>query len=123
MSQNQPSQNQPAFEIVDFEEIQSVNCPCGTSKRALMESKFPGSIHITQISEDAQVHYHKKLTETYFFLDCDQDAKLQLNNEVVSVKQGMCVVIHPETRHRAIGKMTILNIVFPKFDETDEWFD
>jgi len=35
----------------------------------------------------------------------------------------MCIVIKPGVRHRAIGRMTVLNIVIPKFDPTDEWFD
>ncbi|MBC7853548.1 MAG: cupin, partial [Pirellulaceae bacterium] len=29
----------------------------------------------------------------------------------------------PGTRHRAIGKMKVLIVVYPKFAETDEWFD
>jgi hypothetical protein len=32
-------------------------------------------------------------------------------------------MIPPGVRHRAIGKMTVLNIVFPKFDPADEWMD
>jgi hypothetical protein len=27
----------------------------------------------------------------------------------------------PGVVHRAIGKMTVLNIVYPKFDPADEW--
>jgi hypothetical protein len=26
-------------------------------------------------------------------------------------------------RHRAVGRMTILNVVVPPFDPADEWFD
>ncbi|MCH8044346.1 MAG: hypothetical protein IID44_11570 [Planctomycetes bacterium] len=38
------------FEIVDFETIEGVSCPC------------PGMIHRTEISADARLHYHKRLT-------------------------------------------------------------
>ena len=29
----------------------------------------------------------------------------------------------PGVRHRAVGRMTILNVVVPPFDPADEWFD
>jgi hypothetical protein len=35
----------------------------------------------------------------------------------------MCVLIRPGVRHRAIGPMQVLIVVFPKFDLADEWFD
>jgi mannose-6-phosphate isomerase-like protein (cupin superfamily) len=84
---------------------------------------FPGTIHRVEISIDARLHYHKRLTETYVFLKCDADARMQLDDEVIPVHEGMCIVIRPGTRHRAIGRMTVLNIVLPKFDPEDEWFD
>ncbi len=56
----------------------------------------------------------KTLTETYYFLDCKADARMQLNDEMVPVKPGDCIMIRPGTRHRAIGEMTVLIIVFPK---------
>ena len=84
---------------------------------------FPGTIHVTEISADAKTHYHKRLTETYYFLECEPGAKMQLNEDVIDVEPGMCVMIRPGTRHRAIGKMKVLIVVFPKFDESDEWFD
>jgi hypothetical protein len=33
------------------------------------------------------------------------------------------VLIPPGVRHRAVGRMTILNVVVPPFDPGDEWFD
>jgi mannose-6-phosphate isomerase-like protein (cupin superfamily) len=81
---------------------------------------FPGTIHVTEISEDAQLHYHQRLTETYFFLECSADAQMQLNDELLSVHPGMCIMIRPGTRHRAIGRMKVLIVVYPKFDPADE---
>lgn len=112
------------YEIADFTQIAGVPCPCGTSRRAFAAvSDFPATIHRTDISLDARLHYHKRLTETYYILDCAADAWMQLDDETIAVQPGMCILIRPGTRHRAIGRMTILNIVLPKFDPADEWFD
>ena len=68
-------------------------------------------------------HYHKRLIETYYFLECDADARMQLDGETIPVRPGTCVMVRPGTRHRAIGRMKVLIVVFPKFDPEDEWFD
>ncbi len=112
------------YEIADFSTLPGVECPCGTARRAFGDvADFPGTIHVTQIAADARVHYHKRLTETYYFLECGPEARLQLDNEILPVKPGMCVLIRPGTRHRAIGRMKVLIVVLPKFDPHDEWFD
>ncbi len=112
------------YERVDFDAIEPVACPCGKAKRGLSDVvDFPGTIHVTEISVDAKLHYHKRLTETYYVLECDEDAKLQLDEEFIPLRVGSCVMIRPGTRHRAIGKMKVLIVVFPKFDPADEWMD
>ena len=112
------------YELARFEELPGVPCPCGTARRAFADVEdFPGTIHVTEISEDAKTHYHRTLTETYYFLECDDDAQMQLNDEIIPVKPGTCIMIRPGTRHRAIGKMKVLIVVLPKFDPSDEWFD
>ena len=114
----------PGYEIVDFPQLPPVACPCGFARRGLAEvADFPGTVHVTQISEDARLHYHKRLTETYYILECGPDARLQLDDEQIDVRPGMCILIRPGTRHRAIGKMRVLILVLPKFDPNDEWFD
>ena len=112
------------YEITDFSIIPGVACPCGTARRAFAEvDDFPGTIHVTEIAADARLHYHKRLMETYYFLECGPDARLQLDDQIVPVHPGMCVLIRPGTRHRAIGRMKVLIVVLPKFDPNDEWFD
>lgn len=112
------------YQIVDFAEVPGVPCPCGTARRAFSEVEdFPATVHVTEISEDAELHYHKRLTETYYFLECGPDAKMQLDDELVPVKPGMCIRIPPGVRHRAVGKMKVLILVLPKFDPADEWLD
>ena len=112
------------YHIVDFAEIPGVPCPCGTARRAFADvPEFPATVHVTSISIDAQLHYHKRLTETYYVLECRPDARMELDGEIVPVKPGTCILIPPGVRHRAIGEMKVLIIALPKFDPTDEWFD
>jgi len=115
--------NLPArrYRIVEFDEIPEVTCPCGTSRRAFADvTELPGTIHRTDVTEDAKPHYHRGMTETYFVLQCGPDAQMELDGDLIPVRQGTCVLIPPGVVHRAVGRMTILNIVFPKFDPTDE---
>lgn len=115
---------EPRWQVVDFAELPGTPCPCGIAKRAFAEvADYPATIHVTEIKADAERHYHKRLTETYFILECGPDAKIQLDEEIISLRQGMCIRIPPGVRHRAIGTMKIINIVIPKFDPSDEHFD
>jgi hypothetical protein len=112
------------FEVIDFGAIATVECPCGVARRALLdEPSVPYSLHITEISLDAQSHYHLKTTETYLILDCQPDARLEINGHLVPVRPFTAIVIHPEARHRAVGKMKVAIIASPKFDPHDEWLD
>jgi len=115
--------NQPArrYHVVEFDEIPEVSCPCGRSRRAFADvAELPGTVHRTEITEEAKPHYHRRMTETYYILQCGPEAKMQLDGDLIPVKPGTCVLIPPGVVHRAVGRMTILNIVFPKFDPADE---
>ena len=115
---------QSRYEIVNYANLPGVACPCGTARRGLMEvDSVPYSLHVTQIEAAAKSHYHKRLTETYFILECDEGSFLELDGELVPVEPSIAIVIHPRTRHRAVGNMKVLIVVSPKFDPSDEWFD
>lgn len=115
---------QAAFEIVHYGQIAGTPCPCGTAKRGLLESPLvPYSLHLTTIAETARVHYHRRITETYLILECDQDSYMELNGERVPVEREMAIVIPPGTRHRAVGNIQVAIVAWPKFDPADEWFD
>jgi mannose-6-phosphate isomerase-like protein (cupin superfamily) len=110
--------------VVDFEQLPPVECPCGWARRAFVDvPDFPATVHVTEISHDARLHYHRRLTEVYYVLECEPDAQLQLDQRRVDLRPGICVMIPPGVRHRAIGKMKVLIVVAPKFDADDEWFD
>jgi mannose-6-phosphate isomerase-like protein (cupin superfamily) len=112
------------YRIVDFAQLPGVPCPCGTARRAFADvADFPGTVHVTEIAADARLHYHRRLTETYFILGCEDDAQMQLDEEMVRLQPGVCILIPPGVRHRAIGRMRVLIFVVPKFDSEDEYFD
>ncbi len=121
---DQSTLNLRRWKLADFADIAGVPCPCGTARRAFTDVvEFPGTVHITEIAENARRHYHKTLTETYFFLQCADDAQMELDGEIIQIRERQCIVIPPGVRHRALGRMTVLIIVLPKFDPADEWFD
>jgi mannose-6-phosphate isomerase-like protein (cupin superfamily) len=114
----------PGFEVVDFAQLPPIACPCGWARRAWMDAAdFPATIHVTEISADAQLHYHRRLTESYYVLECEPGAQMQLNDERIDLRPGLGILIRPGVRHRAIGRMKVLIVVSPKFDATDEWSD
>ena len=119
------SMNNPVrYHLADFSEIPGVPCPCGTARRAFADVEaFPGTLHVTEIAADAKLHYHKRLTETYYILECAADATMQLDDDIVPLHPGKAIVIPPGVRHRAIGEMKVLIVVLPEFDPADEWFD
>jgi mannose-6-phosphate isomerase-like protein (cupin superfamily) len=118
MSAEQPARR---YHVVHFDQIAEVPCPCGSSRRAFADAaEAPGTVHRTEISEDARPHYHRRTTETYYILDCGPGARMELDGELVPIRPGSCVLIPPGVVHRALGRMTILNIVVPKFDPADE---
>lgn len=112
------------WRFADFAEIEGVPCPCGTARRAFHGvDEFPGTLHVTEIAADARTHYHRTLTETYFFLECDPGTRMELDGESIPVHAGCSIVIPPGVRHRAVGRARVLIVVLPEFDPADEWFD
>ncbi|MFO0928176.1 MAG: cupin domain-containing protein [Gemmataceae bacterium] len=110
--------------FADLAALTPVRCPCGHARRAFADlPDAPASVHLVDIELDARTHYHLAHTEIYYVLDCPLDAALELDGERVPVKPGVAVLIPPGVRHRAVGRMRILNVVIPPFDPTDEHFD
>lgn len=76
---------------------------------------------MVDISKDSRLHYHKKLTEIYLILE--GEGHMELDGELVPVKPMTSILIKPGCRHRAVGKMRLINVPIPAFDPEDEWFD
>jgi mannose-6-phosphate isomerase-like protein (cupin superfamily) len=110
--------------LTHLDNVEPVACPCGMSRRAFVAPDNPvATLHVVDISTDARTHYHKKLTEIYYILETEGEAFMELDSELIPVRPGTAVLIRPGTRHRAVGRMKIINVPVPAFDPADEWFD
>lgn len=110
------------YTSAQLDEIPGVPCPCGTARRAFTELPNPLlSAHLVEISETARLHYHKRLTETYVVIE--GEGFLEVDGDRIPLRPLTTVTIRPGCRHRAVGKLKLLNFVVPAFDPEDEWFD
>ena len=110
------------YMIAQLDEIEPVECPCGLSRRAFGDAADgAATMHVVEISRDARVHYHRKLTEIYVVLD--GTGFVELDGEKVAARPMTAILIKPDCRHRAVGKMRIIVACIPAFDPQDEWFD
>lgn len=108
--------------IAQLDEVPAVKCPCGFARRGFAT---PGNrvatVHLVDIQTDARVHYHKRMTEIYLVLE--GEGFIELDGERIPVKPLTSVLIKPGCRHRAVGRLKIVNVPIPAFDAEDEWFD
>jgi len=112
----------PNHLIAQLDEIPPTKCPCGLARRAFADpTDTAASLHLVDIQQDAQTHYHKKMTEIYLVLE--GEGQMELDGKLFPVKPMTAIYIKPGCRHRAIGKLRIINIPVPAFDTEDEWFD
>jgi mannose-6-phosphate isomerase-like protein (cupin superfamily) len=110
------------YVVAHFDNIEAVKCPCGWAKRAFAQADdSPATMHIVDIRQDSQVHYHKEHTEIYLILE--GEGHMELDGAIVPVRPFSTILIKPGCRHRAVGKLRIINICIPPFDSADEWFD
>jgi mannose-6-phosphate isomerase-like protein (cupin superfamily) len=110
------------FQIARLAELPAIACPCGEARRAFADDPAGvASLHVVDISVDARVHYHKRMTEIYYVLD--GEGQIELDGERHAVRPGDAILIKPLCRHRAIGRLRVLNVPVPAFDPEDEWFD
>ncbi len=116
-----PVPPKPTATIVDLTTLPPVACPCGTARRAFAgDDRFPGTLHLTQISRSAVAHHHREHTETYVVLDCGPGAAIELDGIRHPVAPRTAILIPPGVVHRAIGEMTVLIVCTPDFDPGDE---
>src|SRR5438552_7387425 len=113
---------QKNFHVAQLDEIEPTKCPCGLSRRAFVSPENEtATLHLVDIQHDSRTHYHKKMTEIYLVLE--GEGHIELDGELIPIKPMTSIMIKPGCRHRAIGKLKIVNVAIPAFDEKDEWFD
>ena len=112
----------PNYMIAQLDQTPAVRCPCGFARRAFASpDNSVATLHLVDIQEDSRTHYHKQMTELYLVLE--GEGQMELDGEIFPLKPMTAVLIKPGCRHRAIGKLKIVNIPIPAFDSEDEWFD
>ena len=117
-----PSPTHDNFALAQLDALPSLVCPCGQARRAFREvAGAPASVHLTDIEVDARTHYHRTMTEIYVVLE--GEGEIELDGRRFPLKPLTAVLIKPGCRHRAIGRLRILNIPIPAFNPADEWFD
>jgi len=110
------------FWIASLAELQPVRCSCGMTRRAFVRpDNRIATLHMVDIAADARTHYHKKMSEIYLVLR--GRGHMELDGEKIPVGPLTAVFIKPGCRHRAVGKMRVVNIPVPAFDPDDEFFD
>jgi len=112
----------PRFAIAQLDALPAVGCPCGQARRAFAE--LPGAlatVHLVDIKADTERHHHQRTTEIYVVLE--GEGELELDGVRVPVKPLTAVYIQPGCRHRAVGRLRLLNIPMPPFDPADEFID
>jgi mannose-6-phosphate isomerase-like protein (cupin superfamily) len=112
----------PNYLIAQLDALPPVKCPCGWARRAFADSSGNvASVHVVDIQEDSRTHYHKTMTEIYVVLE--GEGQIELDGQQFPLRPMTVVYIRPGCRHRAVGRLRLLNIPVPAFDEADEWFD
>jgi len=110
------------YHFVEFSALPPIKCCCGTTRRAFVDvPDSPASAHYLEVKDEPTSHYHLKTTEIYVVLE--GEGFIELDGERVAVKPLSAIMIRPGCRHRAIGKMKILNIPVPKHDDADFHYD
>lgn len=110
------------FQVEQMDVKSAIQCPCGLTRRAFVDHPAQtATFHLLDVQEDAQVHYHKTITEIYFILE--GSGYMELDGEAIPVKPMSAVLIQPGCRHRAVGKLRVALTAIPAFDPSDEWFD
>jgi mannose-6-phosphate isomerase-like protein (cupin superfamily) len=108
--------------ITQLDALDPQRCPCGWTRRGFVsEENSLATVHVVDIEQDARTHYHKQLTEIYIVLE--GEGQMELDGELAPLRPLTSVLIKPGCRHRAIGKLKIINVAIPAFDPADEWFD
>lgn len=110
------------YSVARLDEISAVPCYCGSARRAFTDPENTvATLHLVEVKQDANAHYHKQHTEIYYILE--GEGFLELDGDRVPVRPGTAVLIPPGVKHRAVGKIRLLNIPIPAFDPQDEYLD
>jgi len=73
--------------------------------------------------KEVELFGKKPTTARHLEVVLEAEGQRELDGKLFPLKPMTAIFIKPGCRHRAIGKLKIVNIPIPAFDEADEWFD
>ena len=117
------ARGQASAQVVRLAGLPGIACPCGTARRAFAEAaEGRASLHLVEVKQDSERHYHRRLTEIYYVLS--GNGQMEIDGALRALTPGDAVFIPPGVVPRAVpgaAPMSILNFVMPAFDPEDEW--
>ena len=100
------------FLVRDPAEVEPWAETCGQI-RCLVEAKDEAAAEVHHVVIDhAKLHYHAKTDEFYYIID--GTGTMVLDDETIDVKEGMVVYVPRGTKHKAVGKLTVLTVCIPR---------
>ena len=73
---------------VRLKDLPEIPCPCGSTRRAFSEiSSGKVSLHLVEVKENSELHYHKKQTEIYYILS--GSGEIEINRKIESDNQNI----------------------------------
>ena len=73
------------FSVAQLDELESVPCPCGETRRAFTDLvDAPASMHLVTINSDSRMHYHKTMSEIYLILD--GEGHMEVDDDVIPLR-------------------------------------
>lgn len=85
---------------------------CGQIRPLVEEQdEAAAEVHHVEIG-DAKLHYHSRTDEFYYIID--GSGSMILDDEQIEVHKGMVVYVPRGTKHKAIGKLTVLTVCIPR---------
>ena len=86
--------------------------------RTVVEEKDGAAAEVHHVEIDnAKLHYHERTDEFYYVID--GSGTMVLDDEEIEVHKGVVVYVPRGTRHKAVGKMTVLTVCIPRGVLTD----
>jgi mannose-6-phosphate isomerase-like protein (cupin superfamily) len=81
--------------------------------RPLVEANDLAAAEVHHVVIDhAKLHYHAKTDEFYYIIE--GAGTMVLDDDVIDVHKGMVVYVPRGTKHKAIGKLTVLTVCIPR---------
>lgn len=81
--------------------------------RPLIEAKDGAAAEVHHVEIDhAKLHYHARTDEVYYIID--GEGTMVLDDDVIPVRKGVVVYVPRGTKHKAVGKLTVLTVCIPR---------